>query len=92
MLTYPVWEIVFDKSSVIPLSFFTFYANFFLSMVIDLSNTRTVILLNIQLATINSVDYWSRVPFTELGGRISITESSHKSHIYTVQNKEGIPG
>ena len=31
------------------------------------------------LATVNSVSYWSRATFTELGGRVYITESSQKS-------------
>ena len=26
------------------------------------------------------------------GGRVSITESGHKSHFYTVQNMEGVQG
>ena len=30
--------------------------------------------------------------FTELGGRVCLTESSKESHLYTVQNIKGVPG
>ena len=53
-------------------------------MTIDLLNTRPVIHLNIWmlsltgLATVNSVSYWSKKTFTELGRRVYMTESSQE--------------
>ena len=39
------------------------------------------------LATVNSDSYWSRATFTEQGVRVCTTDFSH---IFTVQNMEGI--